>query len=156
MGRRLACSQALRDAIEAAGASGMLFVAAAGNDGANADDAGLFPADYTLPNILSVGASDNRDQLGLVLELRRAAVDLGAPGVDIYSTYAKEPEYAYAWLSGTSMATPHVTGAAALVSALNPDADALALKALLLRTVDPVPQLPGRTPAAAASTPPTP
>ena len=126
-------SLALRDAIESFGAAGGLYVAAAGNDGANADQAPMFPAAYPSSAIISVAASDSRDQFASFSNRGRTSVDLAAPGVSIYSTL---PGNTYDWWSGTSMATPHVAGAAALVKAAHPGAGSMAIKALLLRTVD--------------------
>jgi subtilisin family serine protease len=126
-------SQALLDAIERAGAAGGLYVAAAGNDGADTDQAPMYPAAYASPAIISVAATDSRDGLASFSNRGRLSVDLGAPGVAIYSTL---PGGTYDWWSGTSMATPHVAGAAALVKAARPGASSMAIKALLLRTVD--------------------
>jgi subtilisin family serine protease len=126
-------SQALLDAIERAGAAGGLYVAAAGNDGVDADDTPMYPAAYESPAIISVAATDSRDALASFSNYGRTSVDLGAPGVSIYSTL---PGNTYDWWSGTSMATPHVAGAAALVKAAKPGASSMAIKALLLRTVD--------------------
>ena len=126
-------SQALYDAIADANAHGDLFVAAAGNDGVDSDTAPTYPADFDLPNIISVGASDSTDHLAYFSNYGPASVDLTAPGVSIYSTW---PGRAYKSESGTSMASPHVAGAAALVLAAHPSATADTIKALLMRTVD--------------------
>src|SRR6478736_6542949 len=126
-------SQALYDAIADANAHGDLFVAAAGNDGVNSDTTPTYPADFNLPNIISVGASDSTDHLAYLSNYGQSSVDLAAPGVSIYSTW---PGRAYRSESGTSMASPHVAGAAALVLAAHPAATADTIKALLMRTVD--------------------
>jgi subtilisin family serine protease len=135
-------SQALADAITFAGQHGSLFVAAAGNDSSDNDAQPTYPASYDLPNVISVAATDNSDDLASFSNFGRQSVDLGAPGVDIYSTW---PGGGYQWLSGTSMATPHVAGAAALLKAEFPSATPVGLKALLLNTVDPDPSLAGET-----------
>ena len=135
-------SQALADAITFAGQHNSLFVAAAGNDGTNNDTTPTYPASYNLPNVVSVAATDNTDGLAYFSNTGRQSVDLGAPGVNIYSTW---PGGGYQWLSGTSMATPHVAGAAALLKAEFPSATAVGLKALLLNTVDPKPSLANTT-----------
>jgi hypothetical protein len=135
-------SQAMRDAIAQADAAGSLFVAAAGNDGLDLDAYPDYPAAYDLPNILTVAATDAGDTRAWFSNYGRRTVDLGAPGVNVYSTW-KGNSYRYA--SGTSMATPHAAGAAALVRAALPATTALGVKALLLRTVDPNAALAGRT-----------
>ncbi|MFL6048689.1 MAG: S8 family serine peptidase [Gaiellales bacterium] len=135
-------SQALYDAIADASAHGDLFVAAAGNDGVNSDTTPTYPADFNLPNIISVGASDSTDHLAYFSNYGQSSVDLAAPGVSIYSTW---PGKAYRSESGTSMASPHVAGAAALALAAHPAATADTIKALLLRTVDHPAALAGTT-----------
>ncbi len=135
-------SQALRDAIAAAADAGILFVAAAGNDGADNDVDPVYPAGYDLPNIISVAASDPRDHLASFSNYGATSVDLAAPGTDILSTV---PGGGYQLKSGTSMATPHVAGAAALVLGLHPGLDGEGVKTLLLAGVDPVPALAGLT-----------
>src|SRR5262249_42405626 len=135
-------SQALFDAIAAADQSGVLFVAAAGNSFANTDTTPNYPSSFDLPNVISVAATDNNDQRAWFSNYGAQSVDLGAPGVGIYSTW---PGAAYQVLDGTSMATPHVSGTAALIDAAFPSATAVGTKALLLRTVDPVTSLSGKT-----------
>ena len=110
-------SQGLFDAINAAKAVGHVFVAAAGNNGSNNDSSPFYPASYNLDNLISVAATDNRDNRASFSNYGAVSVDLGAPGVNVASTYTAS---GYAYLSGTSMATPHVTGVVALVEALNP------------------------------------
>jgi hypothetical protein len=127
-------SQALADAINVADQHNSLFVAAAGNNGTDNDSTPTYPASYDMPNVVSVAATDNTDNRAFFSNTGRRSVDLGAPGVDIYSTW---PGGGYQYLSGTSMATPHVAGAAALAKAEFPSASAVGLKALLLGTVDP-------------------
>jgi len=124
-----AYSQALADAIEAGGDAGILFVAAAGNDGVDADFSPMYPAAYDSPYIVSVAATDHFDQYAYFTNWGATSVDLAAPGVDILSTM---PGNQYGYLSGTSMATPHVSGAAALVWSAYPDATPLEVKQRLM------------------------
>jgi len=114
---------ALRDAIAAAQANGHLFVAAAGNEGTDNDTAPHYPSSFNLDNIISVAATDNNDQLAWFSSFGPVSVDLAAPGDYVFSTYKLFAGSIddYAWLSGTSMATPHVAGTAALLLGLQPD-----------------------------------
>jgi subtilisin family serine protease/subtilisin-like proprotein convertase family protein len=124
-------TQALVDAIEAAGAAGILTVAAAGNG--NSDATGFYPAAYDSPYIVSVAATDRNDLYAGFSNYGATTVDLAAPGVDILSTF---PGASYGTISGTSMATPHVSGAAALVWSQSPGLNPLQVKARLLNGVD--------------------
>ena len=135
-------SQALLDAITAASDAGILFVAAAGNDGSNNDIFPTYPSGYNVPGIVAVAATDSNDNLAVFSNYGSQTVDLGAPGVSILSTL---PGGGYGVYSGTSMATPHVSGAAALIRALAPDLGVLALKQRLLDSADRIPALAGRT-----------
>ena len=135
-------SQALSDAIEAAGDAGSLFVAAAGNDAQNLEISPSYPASYNLDNIISVASTDHNDQLSSFSNFGPVSVDLAAPGSSIFSTM---PGGGYGTFSGTSMATPHVTGVASLILAANPDLTAAEVKNVILGTVDPVDALSGIT-----------
>jgi subtilisin family serine protease/subtilisin-like proprotein convertase family protein len=114
-----AFSQAMSDAIAASGAAEMLFVAAAGNAATNIDTTPYYPASYALPNVITVAATDRNDALASFSNYGTATVDLAAPGSSIYSTYLNN---SYVSMSGTSMATPHVSGAAALAWSYAPSA----------------------------------
>ncbi len=126
-------SQALADAIEAANQAGILFVAAAGNDGKNNDTSANYPSNYTTANVLAIASSDRRDLRSSFSNYGKTTVDLAAPGSDILSTV---PNGGYQEFSGTSMATPYASGVAALVKAQFPGADMLTLKYRLMGSVD--------------------
>jgi subtilisin family serine protease len=134
-------SQALLDEINKANTAGMLVVAAAGNAGTNNDVSPFYPANYAAANVVAVAATDNQDRLASFSNFGSTTVDLGAPGVNIASTIRGA---SYAYYSGTSMATPHVSGAAALVlSACT--LDTVTLRNVLLANVDQIPSLTGLT-----------
>jgi serine protease len=105
-------SQALTDAIQAQQKAGILFVAAAGNDFGDNDVNPTYPANTALPNVISVAATTDTDALATFSNIGKHTVHIGAPGQQILSTL---PGNTYGTDSGTSMATPHVTGAAALL-----------------------------------------
>jgi len=133
--------QALKDTINAAGAAGMLFVAAAGNDyGSNNDVYPAYPASYDCANIISVLSTDHYDAMSSFSNYGPISVDLGAPGSSIYSCL---PGGQYTYMSGTSMATPHVSGACALVWSVCPYLSSAAIKDIILQTTDPLPSLAG-------------
>src|SRR3989475_9406772 len=136
-----AFSQALLDEINRANANDMLFVAAAGNSISNNDVVPHYPSGFNAPNVVAVAATDNTDALPGFSNFGSTSVHLGAPGVDILSTTRNNT---YSYFSGTSVATPHVSGAALLV--LSKCAlDTASLKTLLLNNVDPIPSLSGMT-----------
>ncbi len=126
-------SQAMRDTIAAARAAGVPVIAAAGNDGANADQAPIYPASYDLDNILSVGASTAMDQQASFSNFSCAGVDLFAPGEGIYSTF---PGGEFGYDSGTSMAAPMVSGVFGLAWSRHPSASWQQVKSAVLNGVD--------------------
>ena len=133
-------SDTLKQAIERSNAAGALFVAAAGNESNNNDANPSYPASYQIPNILSVAAVDNQGAMASFSNFGRTSVHVGAPGVNIVSTTTSGYE---SW-SGTSMATPHVSGIAALVLANEPGITALELKARIIATARPMAGLRGK------------
>jgi subtilisin family serine protease/subtilisin-like proprotein convertase family protein len=135
-------TQALYDAIEAGGDAGILFVAAAGNSGTDADFDPMYPAAYDSPYIVSVAATDRNDAYAYFSNWGATSVDLAAPGVDVLSTM---PGNSYGTLSGTSMATPHVSGTAALVWSEFPALTPLQVKERLLSGVDDISAIPGNS-----------
>ncbi|WP_455210569.1 S8 family serine peptidase, partial [Kaarinaea lacus] len=135
-------STALSNAIAAANRAGHLVIAAAGNSGNNSDNIPIYPAAYNLPNIISVAATDQNDRLATFSNFGTNSVDLGAPGVGIVSTIRNSN---YASFNGTSMAVPHVTGAAALLLAQNPALTMAQLKTAIINSVDPIAALNGRS-----------
>jgi subtilisin family serine protease len=112
-----AFSQALLDVIGELNSAGILFVAAAGNDGMDNDSFPTYPATFDVPNVISVGAEDSSYTRASFSNFGAETVDIYAPGVDVLSTI---PEAGYARRDGTSMAAPHVTGTAALICAARP------------------------------------
>ena len=134
-------SKALEDAIRAAGDAGILFVAAAGNDGSNNDRWPHYPSNYNLPNLISVAALDRNDTLASFSNFGIKSVQVAAPGKAILSTWLGD---GYREASGTSMATPYVSGVAALVIATEPSISMAELRKRILSTVDKLPALDGK------------
>lgn len=141
-------STEMRDAISAGARQGLLFVAAAGNSSADIDVSASYPASYStlgpvgFEAVVSVASISSTGTLSSFSNYGDVRVDLGAPGSSILST---TPGAGYGTLSGTSMATPHVTGAIALFASANPDASAAQIRAALLSTVTPTASLAGKT-----------
>lgn len=135
-------SQGLLDAINRGGAANILFVAAAGNSGLNSDVSASYPAGYATDTVLSVAAISSTGGLASFSNYGATTVDIGAPGVGINSTL---PNNSYGSYSGTSMATPHVTGAAALYASTHPGATAAQIKSAILSTATPTTSLTGKT-----------
>ena len=140
-------SQALYDAIDAQRRSDILFIAAAGNDNMDISQYDFYPAGYSLPNLLAVAATDPNDVKAWFSNYGRRTVHVGAPGLDIVSLRATGTDMygdgshfippgnsgaQYYKASGTSMATPHVTGLAALIKSQNPSRTWIGIKNLIL------------------------
>jgi len=126
-------TQSMFDAIKEGSDKGNLFIAAAGNDSQNADTIPHFPAGYQLPNVIAVAATTNLDTLASFSTYGKRTVHIAAPGHKIYSSI---PGGKYDSFSGTSMATPHVAGAAALLWGTDTSMDAATVKDRLLRSRD--------------------
>jgi subtilisin family serine protease/subtilisin-like proprotein convertase family protein len=131
----------LSAAVQNAHQNGLIFVAAAGNGGNNNDLSPAYPSSFTYDNVVSVAAVDNNFQLASFSNYGAKSVDLAAPGVNIVSTL---PNNGYGTLSGTSMATPMVTGVLALVWSEHPTWTYQQVINQVLDTVDPVPGLQGK------------
>ncbi|MBN1392692.1 MAG: S8 family serine peptidase, partial [Sedimentisphaerales bacterium] len=131
--------QFLKNAIDDANSAGVLFIAAAGNDGFSYPQ---YPARFNCSNIISVLMTNNNDTKAPGSNYGADSVDLGAPGTNILSC---EPNGQYVYYSGgTSLSTPYVAGACALVWSLNPSLSHLEVKNIILNSVDQKSDLSGR------------
>ncbi len=141
-------SSLLQDAIERANAADILFIAAAGNSGANNDVTASFPSNYPNSNIIAVAALTNTGALASYSQYGATTVDIAAPGSGIYSTVPLRSKGktigSYASYNGTSMATPHVTGAAAMYAARHPGSSAAQIKAAILAAAVPTASVTGK------------
>ncbi len=135
-------SQAMIEAISAHEALGILFIAAAGNDSNDNDSNESYPSSYAISNVISVAATDHNDRLASFSNYGKKSVHVGAPGVDILSTL---PGNKYGKLSGTSMATPHVSGLAAVIASVRPDLDYTGIKNLIISGGQEIPALTNTT-----------
>jgi len=148
-------SMALRDALQAAEDNGHLFIAAAGNNSTDIDQNPNYPASFNnnnihdFDNVISVAAINRHDALWANSNYGASSVSIAAPGDSILSTYLStgigtNPASAYRYLSGTSMATPHVTGACALLMETYPDKSYSDIKDAILNTATVTPTLTGK------------
>jgi subtilisin family serine protease/subtilisin-like proprotein convertase family protein len=143
-------TQALQDAITNAQANNHIVVVAAGNSSSNNDVFPAYPASYPQDNIIAVAATDSRDNLATFSSYGLTSVDIGAPGVDIFSTVptAGSDFYptrnGYEFSDGTSMASPMVAGAVALLRSVAPTIPYTQIISALYQGADPLASLTGR------------
>ena len=135
-------SQAMKDAIDRADAAGILFSAAAGNNGRDIEFSNFFPAGYDSPNIISVAAMNRFGGKSGFSNWGATRVDLGAPGSSILSTTRNNR---YSTFNGTSMACPHVTGAVAYLMGFNPNLGHLEYKQIIMDSAEPSGAMAGRS-----------
>jgi subtilisin family serine protease len=144
-------SQALQSAIGRANNANILFVAAAGNGGSdgvgdNNDQVANYPSNYTNANVIAVASITSSGAISSFSNYGAQTVDIGAPGSGIFSTLPYTGSTpAYGSYNGTSMATPHVTGAVALYKSINPSATASQIKAAILNAGAPTSSLSGKS-----------
>jgi len=134
-------SKALEDVIRKAGKEGILFIAASGNSTADTDRRPHFPSSYNLPNVISIAALTRKDELAGFSNFGAKSVHVAAPGAEILSTWLNGQ---YREASGTSMATPVVSGVAALILSVESDLSAEELRSRLLDSVDKLDVLSGK------------
>ncbi len=131
-------SQGLLDAINRANAKDILFIAAAGNSGTDNDATPSYPSNYSSNNVIAVAAITSSGDLASWSQYGATSVDIGAPGLGIYSSLPVNSKgkivSGYGNYSGTSMATPHVTGAAALYASTHSGSSATTIKAAILNS----------------------
>ena len=141
-------SQGLHDAIERANSAGILFIAAAGNSGADNDVTPSYPSGYSNSNIIADAALASNGSLASYSQYGASTVDIAAPGSGIFSTVPVRSKGqtigSYASYNGTSMATPHVTGAAAMYAARRPGSTAAQIKAGILNSAVPTASVTGK------------
>ena len=145
-GEQVSSDPTLESLISDAQKAGILVTAAAGNFGTDNDTTPVLPAGYstTYDNVISVGATDNQDNLATFSDYGATTVDLMAPGVDMFTDYPTYTGYDNAYVSGTSYAAPMVASAAALLWSANPSLSYKTVRSDILNSVDTVSGLSGK------------
>ncbi len=155
-------SSSEEDAIRAANNAGIVFVAAAGNESSDNDKLPIYPASFDLPNVISVAATDSNDRLSSVSNFGKNRVAIAAPGDCVFSTTPqglftlrgensctnRPITFVFAYITGTSMAAPHVSGVAGLLLSQDPSLTPEEVRAVILLTADPIEGLKGRVASA--------
>lgn len=151
-------SSSEEDAIRAANNAGIVFVAAAGNESSDNDKLPIYPASSDLPNVISVAASDANDRLSPISNFGKNRVAIAAPGDCVFSTTpqrlftlrgensctSRPITFVFGYITGTSMAAPHVSGTAGLLLSQDPTLSPEEIRAVILLTADPIKALKGR------------
>lgn len=130
-----------KEILDEANRYGIVFVAAAGNDGKNNDEKPTYPANYPSPNVISVAALDSSGRLASFSNYGAKTVDVGAPGVFIWSSFLFG---FYLPFDGTSMAAPFVSGAAAVMLSERPGLTPAQVISIIKRSSKPLPELEGK------------
>ena len=146
-GEQTATDPTLQNLVSDANTAGILVTASAGNWGSDNDKTPVLPAGFTTtyPNVISVGATDNQDQLASFSDYGSTTVDLMAPGTNIYTDYPTYSGYSTAYASGTSYSAPMVAATAALLWSANPSLTDVQVKNDILSSVQSVPALAGQS-----------
>ena len=141
-------SQGLEDAIKRANTADILFIAAAGNDSNNCDTSSCYPAKYSVANVIAVASITSTGAMSSFSNYGATTIHIGAPGSGIWSTIPASSKgkiiSSYKSYSGTSMATPHVSGAAALYAAYHPGSSAATIKNAIMTSAETTASLSGK------------